>query len=302
MQTDQLSKVEMFLDIPVDVTGLVVGKKGVTIKKIKQTSKANVMLLPELPAENVNRLAINGSKRDAENAQEQIVKLLASWCGFGSEGGVIDRHVNLLPTITRDLVLSQRSTAVNHRAKAGAQGLQSSQGSIQQAGQKNPQHSDRPHTAPSIPSRMESSVTQDSRNLSIPSSHPLHPSINPVPTTNGQQAKPETAVPSAGGARESSDIREELEVPRACINFIVGKNFENIAHLERSSGAQIFPVEPARGDNPNTLRIAIVGAEQGVHIARMRMQQGVHEWTVRVQQCLQAFQAQVPAAAPLDPA
>ena len=91
---------------------------------------------------------------------------------------------------------------------------------------------------------------------------------------NGQQqgyrSTAQTAVvsPGVGSTEALHNHRVELEVPRACISYIVGKEYENIAHLERTSGAQIFPVEPAPGDNPTTIRIVFVGTELAALTAR----------------------------------
>ena len=78
----QAGKVE--LDLPIEVAGLVVGKKGVTINAIKASSKAHVQLsalpLPDNPK--CKRLTISGSsKRDVDDAKDQVVQILASWCG-----------------------------------------------------------------------------------------------------------------------------------------------------------------------------------------------------------------------------
>jgi hypothetical protein len=70
------------------VTGLVVGKKGVKINQIKQRSKAHVELSKDvLPSDNnLKRLTIKGTKDELKKAEGMIYELLLKWCdGEGSE-------------------------------------------------------------------------------------------------------------------------------------------------------------------------------------------------------------------------
>jgi hypothetical protein len=164
---------ELCIDLPIEVTGLVVGKKGTTISKIQESSRATLSLSANTLPENkkLKRITILGSDTEAKNAQDQIVRILIRWCEF--------EHPNfdLLPEKTKCIVAASKS-------------------------------------------------------------------------------------------KKSQQITGELLIPRACIRFITGENYDNISHLEQLSGAKIFPVEAKAGDNPEMVRIAIIGNEQGVATAR----------------------------------
>ena len=275
MQSDQnTKKVEFSLDIPLEVTGLVVGKKGTTIKQIKQTSKANVLLSADpLPDnEKLKRLTIQGSRREVENAQDQIVKLLNSWCGFESETGEDHKNIDLLPTQTREIVLAYKTKQGQY-----SRGAPANQG-------HNP-HNTANHTASQYPAQLHhvserptypkaQYATEQTNNYEARNSATNNAYYDNIAAMNGQQqgyrSTAQTAVvsPGVGSTEALHNHRVELEVPRACISYIVGKEYENIAHLERTSGAQIFPVEPAPGDNPTTIRIVFVGTELAALTAR----------------------------------
>ena len=77
------------IDLPLQVAGLVVGKKGVKINQIKQRSRAQVELAKDtLPSdENLKRLTMKGSDEELHKAEEMVYDLLSKWCvGEGSEG------------------------------------------------------------------------------------------------------------------------------------------------------------------------------------------------------------------------
>ena len=89
-------------------------------------------------------------------------------------------------------------------------------------------------------------------------------------------------LPPPVNPAEVTNYRTELDVPRACISYIVGKQYENIAQLERTSGAQIFPVEPAPGDDPSMILIVFTGSEQAVRTARVDFWQVIAQALSRI--------------------
>jgi hypothetical protein len=284
MQLDQtMQKIEV--DLPLEVTGLVVGKKGVTINKVKQVSKATVLLSADpLPDnEKLKRLTIQGSKREVDIALDQIVKLLNSWCGFESETGGNQKNMDLLPSKTRDIVLTYRSrqqqpsrNAPTQPMPAGAQNPHSAAGHIAT------QHTPISHVASDTPPPAHQFSGEMPNNYDVrnnAATNPYYPPSENNAALNGQQqayrGAPQNNVvnPAVGQTENPLCHRAELEVPRACVSYIVGKNFENIAHLERTSGAQIFPLEPNAGENPAMIRIAFNGSEQAVYTARASLWQ-----------------------------
>jgi hypothetical protein len=291
MQSDQnMQKIEV--DLPLEVTGLVVGKKGVTINKVKQLSKATVVLsadpLPE--NEKLKRLTIQGSKREVDIALDQIVKLLNSWCGFESDSGGNQKNMDLLPGKTRDIVLTYRSRQLQpNRNAPTAQSLPpGAHNPHGAAGHIVTQHTPSSHVISDMPPPAhqfsgEVPNTYDVRNSAA--TNPYYPPPENNAVLNGQQqvyrAPPQNNVVNPAVAQTENPLchRAELEVPRACVSYIVGKNFENIAHLERTSGAQIFPLEATAGENPAMIRIAFSGSEQAVYTARVSLWQVTVDFT-----------------------
>jgi hypothetical protein len=160
---------ELCLDLPIEVTGFVVGKNGSTIGKIRESSHATVSLSANTLPENkkLKRITILGSDTQAMHAQDQVVGLLIRWCEF--------EHPNfdLLPEKTKRIVVASKS-------------------------------------------------------------------------------------------KRSQQITSELLIPRSCIRFVAGENYDYFSRIEQSVGAKIFPVEALADDNPKMVRIAIVGNEQAI--------------------------------------
>jgi len=77
------------IDLPLQVAGLVVGKKGVKINQIKQRSNAQVELAKDVleTDANLKRLTMKGTHEEVAKAEEMIYDLLSKWCvGEGSDG------------------------------------------------------------------------------------------------------------------------------------------------------------------------------------------------------------------------
>jgi hypothetical protein len=276
MSDQNIKKIEISLDLPLEVTGLVVGKKGATINKIKLSSKANVVLSPDPLAENqkLKRLSIQGTKREVDIAQDQIIKILNTWCGFESETGENHKNIDLLPENTRSIVLAYKSKHGQPHTRAGTaavQGHTNQHAATPGSGQQPPQHAQERAKSTQPPQySTEPANHYDPRNTAP--AHAYYANVDNSVGLNGQQqayrgAAPNAVTHQAISPAEVASYRYHLDVPRACISYIVGKQYENIAQLERTSGAQIFPVEPAPGDDPAMIRIVFTGTEQAVHTA-----------------------------------
>jgi hypothetical protein len=168
-----MQNVELCLDVPIEVIGLIVGKKGSTILKIQESSHAMISQASNTlsGSKKLKRITIHGTDSQAKNAQDQILGIIIRWCEFE------DQNFDLLPEKIKQIVIASKS-------------------------------------------------------------------------------------------KKSQRMTGELLIPRACIKFVAGENYNNIMHLEQSSGAQIFPQEAKIGDNPEMVRIEIVGNEQAVSTAR----------------------------------
>ena len=280
MSDQNIKKLEFSLDVPLEVTGLVVGKRGATINKIKLSSKANVVLSPDPLPENdkLKRLTIQGSRKEIEIAQDQIVKLLNSWCGFESESGENHKNIDLLPEKTRNIVLAYKSRQPHSRGGPAAVQGHSSQSSAAHSPGQNvaPLHhaQERPKQTQAPSYSAETANNYEARSSAAGGVY--YQNADSSAALNGQQQAYRNSAPASVVPTEVlQNFRTELEVPRACISYIVGKQYENIAQLERTSGAQIFPVEPAPGDNPQMIRIVFTGTEQAVRTASVNFWQVV---------------------------
>ncbi len=93
------------MDVPIEVAGLVVGKKGSTIGKIQELSHATISLSANTLPENkkLKRITILGSDKEAKNAQDQIVRILIRWCEFEYP------NFDLLPEKTQHIVVASKS-------------------------------------------------------------------------------------------------------------------------------------------------------------------------------------------------
>ena len=286
----QAGKVE--LDLPIEVAGLVVGKKGVTINAIKASSKAHVQLsalpLPDNPK--CKRLTISGSsKRDVDDAKDQVVQILASWCGIGSSSGEVQSNLELLSASVRSAVLaSRRGGAKGRIAQQQQNGHQAPQPGAQalQRGSRNQDSASQPekvqHTAQvqqhppaqSVPHYAAAAPGHDENRALSMNSHYYAPGANlsaGMDRSRGPQMNappPPVPVPEMLRAGVEAPRHQEVEVPRACISYIVGKDYERVKDMESTSGAQIFPVEVNGSESPGFIRIAFVGTETAVFKAK----------------------------------
>jgi hypothetical protein len=97
--------IEICLDLPNEITGLVIGKKGTTIMKIQESSHAQITITAIMLPENkkLRRVSIIGSEQAAKNAQDQIIRLIVRWCDFEFP------NFDLLPEKTKQIVAAYKS-------------------------------------------------------------------------------------------------------------------------------------------------------------------------------------------------
>ena len=200
MSDQNIKKLEISLDLPLEVTGLVVGKKGATINKIKVSSKANVVLSPDPLAENqkLKRLTIQGTKREVDLAQDQIIKILNTWCGFESETGENHRNIDLLPDNTRSIVLAYKSKQGQQQTRAAAQGHSNQQGAAHASGQYvQPSHHAQERAKPTQPLQYSSKPANHYDACNSATAHGYYSNVDNAAVVNGQQQGYRGAAPNA---------------------------------------------------------------------------------------------------------